>query len=127
MSTDQLSDFYKIATAWLIPFDNVQNYSANPFRRVDLVGQLNGGVDHNAAIRILRERVAKVPNVRSDPAPVIEIQEFTRFGPLLAVRPFTDNAHYWQVYFDTSRVIREAFGEAGFPAPEQLIAYRQSA
>ena len=107
--------------------DNVQNFSANPFRRVDLVAQLNGAVDHNAAIRILRERVAKVPNVKSDPAPVIEIQEFTRFGPLLAVRPFTDNDHYWQVYFDTNRVIREAFGEAGFPAPEQLVAYRQTA
>ena len=107
--------------------DNVQNFSANPFRRVDLVAQLNGAVDVAAAIRILRERVAKVPNVRSDPAPVIEIQEFTRFGPLLAVRPFTDNDHYWQVYFDTNRVIREAFGEAGFPAPEQLVAYRQSA
>jgi small conductance mechanosensitive channel len=106
--------------------DNVQNYSTNPFRRVDLVAQLNGGVDHNVAIRLLRERVAKVPNVRTEPAPVIEIQEFTR-GPLLAARPFTENAHYWQVYFDTNRVIREAFGEAGFPAPEQLIAYRQSA
>jgi hypothetical protein len=35
--------------------------------------------------------------------------------------------HYWQVYFDTNRVIREAFGEAGFPAPEQLVAVRQSA
>ena len=107
--------------------DNVQNYSANPFRRVDLVAQLHGAVDHNVAIRILRERVAKVANVRSDPAPLIEIQEFTRFGPLLAVRPFCENAHYWQVYFDTNRVIREAFGEAGFPAPEQLVAYRQSA
>ena len=107
--------------------DTVQNFSANPFRRVDLVAQLNGSVDVASAIRILRERVAKVPGVRSDPAPVIEIQEFTRFGPLLAVRPFTDNDHYWQVYFDTNRVIREAFGEAGFPAPEQLVAYRQSA
>ena len=24
--------------------------------------------------------------------------------------------HYWQVYFDTNRMIRESFGEAGFPA-----------
>jgi len=107
--------------------DNVQNFSANPYRRVDLVAQLHGSVDVGSAVRILRERVGKVPNVRTEPAPVIEIQEFTRFGPLLAVRPFTDNDHYWQVYFDTNRLIREAFGEAGFPAPEQLVAYRQSA
>jgi hypothetical protein len=32
--------------------------------------------------------------------------------------------HYWQVYFDTNRAIREAFGEAGFPAAEQPIVVR---
>jgi len=107
--------------------DNVQNYSANPYRRVDLVAQLASTVDHSAAIRILRERVAKIPHVLQDPAPVLEIVEFTSFGPKLAVRPFCNNEHYWQVYFDTNRVIREAFGEAGFPAPEQLVLVRQSA
>jgi hypothetical protein len=29
-----------------------------------------------------------------------------------------------QVYFDTNRVIKEAFGEANFPVPEQHIAVR---
>jgi small conductance mechanosensitive channel len=91
------------------------------------VAQLAGSVDHNAAIRILKERIAKIPNVLASPEPVIEIEEFTSFGPKLAVRPFCSNEHYWQVYFDTNRVIREAFGEAGFPAPEQLVAVRQSA
>jgi small conductance mechanosensitive channel len=33
------------------------------------------------------------------------------------VRPYCHNQHYWQVYFDTNRLIRESFGEAGFPAP----------
>jgi small conductance mechanosensitive channel len=107
--------------------DTLQNYSANAFRRVDLVAQLAGTVDHNAAIKILRERVSKVPHVLTDPEPVIEIVEFTSFGPKLAVRPFCSNDHYWQVYFDTNRMIREAFGEAGFPAPEQLVLVRQSA
>ena len=99
--------------------DNIQNYSANPFRRVDLVAQLNGSVDHNTAIKLLKERLGKIANVKTDPAPVVEIQEFTAFGPLLAVRPFCDNKDYWQVYFDTNKTIKEAFGEAGFPAPEQ--------
>ena len=107
--------------------ETLQNFSTNPDRRVDLVAQLAGTVDHNAAIRLLRERVSKIPHVLTDPAPSIEILEFTSFGPKLAVRPFCDNQHYWQVYFDTNRVIREAFGEAGFPAPEQLVLVRQSA
>jgi hypothetical protein len=33
---------------------------------------------------------------------------------VLAVRPYCHTDHYWQVYFDTNRLIREAFGEAGF-------------
>lgn len=107
--------------------DNVQNFSANPYRRVDLVAQLHASVDVAAAIRMLRERVAKIPNVTADPAPLVEIQEFTAFGPLLAVRPFCANEHYWQVYFETNRVIRETFGEAGFPAPEQRLSVRSLA
>jgi small conductance mechanosensitive channel len=29
--------------------------------------------------------------------------------------------HYWQVYFDANRTIREAFGAAGYPLPQQRI------
>lgn len=42
-------------------------------------------------------------------------------GLVLAVRPYTNNRHYWQVYFDTNRLIRNTFGEAGFPAPGQFV------
>jgi hypothetical protein len=51
-----------------------------PFKAGD-VAQLHGAVDHNAALRLLKERIAKIPNVRTDPAPVVEIREFTAFGP----------------------------------------------
>ena len=50
------------------------------------------------------------------PAPDVEILQFTPAGPQLCVRPYSSTAHYWQVYFDTNRVIRESFDEAGFPA-----------
>ena len=59
--------------------------------------------------------------------PGAEILTFTPMGPVLAVRPYCNNTHYWQVYFDTNRVIRETFGEAGFPAPEQHFAVRSGA
>jgi small conductance mechanosensitive channel len=53
--------------------DTIQNYSANPHRRVDLVAQLNHSVDHKAAIGLLKERLSKIPNVLADPAPTVEI------------------------------------------------------
>jgi len=104
--------------------DNIQNFTINPFRRVDLLAQLNHGTDHNEAIKLLKERLAKIPNVLSDPLPDVEILQFNLAGPVLAVRPYCHNDHYWQVYFDTNRLIRESFGEAGFAVPEQHIVVR---
>lgn len=106
--------------------DNIQNFSANPYRRVDLVAQLNHGVDHRAAIQLLKARLSQIPNVMTDPMPDVEILEFTLAGPVLAVRPYCNNAHYWQVYFDTNRTIRETFGDAHYPVPEQHLMIRQS-
>lgn len=104
--------------------DNIQNFTANPFRRVDLVAQLSHGTDHRAAIQILKERLVKIPNVIPQPAPDVEILQFNLAGPILAVRPYCHNDHYWQVYFDTNRLIRESFGEAGFAVPEQHLVVR---
>ncbi|MBD2771790.1 mechanosensitive ion channel family protein [Iningainema tapete] len=101
--------------------DNIQNFSANPYRRVDLVAQLHHNVDHNEAIRFLKVKVSQIPNVLTNPAPEIDILEFTLQGPVLAVRPYCNNDHYWQVYFDTNKTIRETFGEAGYPAPEHFV------
>jgi small conductance mechanosensitive channel len=104
--------------------DNIQNFSANPFRRVDLLAQLNHTVDHKTAIYLLKERLMRIPNVVANPAPDVEILGFNLAGPMLAVRPYCHTDHYWQVYFDTNRVIRESFGEAHFPVPEQHYVVR---
>lgn len=97
--------------------DNIQNYSHNSFRRVDLQAQLSGAADYRAAIEVLKTRIAAVPNVLVTPAVDVEILEFNLLGPVLAVRPYCHNAHYWQVYFDTNKVLKDALGDAGFPAP----------
>ena len=106
--------------------DNIQNFSANPYRRVDLVAQLNHSVDVNNAVDLLKTRLSKIPNVMTSPPPDVEILQFTPMGPVLAVRPYANNQHYWQVYFDTNRLIRNAFGEAGFPAPGQFVFVKSS-
>ena len=121
---DSLDNVHNIVGNGKIFSDNIQNFSQNAFRRVDLVAQLDHSVDHQAASQLLKSRLAGIPNVLKDPAPDVEILTFTLAGPVLAVRPYCNNANYWQVYFDTNRVIREAFGEAGFPAPESHYAIR---
>ncbi len=105
--------------------DNILNYSASEYRRVDRTAQLAHGVDVNDAIARLKTRVAAIPNVNETPAPDVEILDFTPMGPVLAVRPYTHTDNYWQVYFDTNRVIKEEFGAAGYPVPEQHVVLRQ--
>jgi small conductance mechanosensitive channel len=104
--------------------DTIQNFSANPYRRVELTAQLAHGVDPAAAVALLKPALAKLPNVIAEPAPDIEILTFNTMGAVLAVRPYCNNRHYWQVYFDTNRLIRDTFTRAGFPVPEQHYALR---
>ncbi len=99
--------------------ETIQNFSSNAFRRVELTAQLAHTVDHQDAIARLKSGMSKIPNVLTNPAPEVEILTFTLAGPVLAVRPYCNNQHYWGVYFDTNRLIRESFGEAGYPVPEQ--------
>ncbi len=91
--------------------ENVQNYSATPFRRVDLTVQLLPGVDSEMVTMRLRQRMRQIPHLLDTPAPIIEILSFNVIGsavtPVLAVRPFCRNEHYNQVFFDTTRAIQE--------------------
>ena len=102
--------------------ETIQNFSANPYRRVDMTATISNEVDHHQAIRLLKERLAAIPNVLATPAPDVDVLQFTPAGPLLCVRPYCQNQNYWQVYFDANRMIRESFGAAGFPAPMPAYA-----
>ena len=107
--------------------DNIVNYSANAYRAVDLRAQLAHGVDSQQAIARLKGRLGAIANVEKTPAPVVEILEYNASGTLLVVRPFCNTQHYWQVYFDTNRIIGEVFAEAGYPVPESRQAVRSLA
>jgi small conductance mechanosensitive channel len=99
----------------------VQNFSANPTRRVDLTAQLHYSVDVEDAVLRLKQKLASIPNVAVSPAPDVEILSFTEFGPVLAVRPYTHTDHYWQVYFDGNKAIVAVASEANFPPVERNL------
>lgn len=97
--------------------DTVQNFSALPVRRVDRTAQLAGSVDPLDAIARFKAAVAQIPNVAASPAPDVALLDMNLNGPVIAVRPYTHNDHYWQVYFDTNEAIVRVWKEAGWPAP----------
>ncbi|MFM9110613.1 MAG: mechanosensitive ion channel family protein [Prochlorococcaceae cyanobacterium] len=97
--------------------DTLMNFSSNPFRRVELVAQLDNSADVARAIELLKQGVAAVPNQYPGKPADVEVLEFSERGPRLAVRPYTHTDHYWQVYFDTNKVIAEVLAANGFPVP----------
>ena len=102
---------------------DIQNFTANPFRRVELRAQISGAADHRAAIARLKGAIkARAKNIKTDVGPDVEIETCTEFGPVLCVRPFCHNDHDWQVFFDTNKVIREEL--AAFPAAARPLAVR---
>lgn len=105
--------------------DNIQNYSTNPYRRVDLTAQIAGGANPQQVIAALKSRIQQIPNVAAKPELDVVIASFTSAGPVLAIRPYTNNDFYWQVYFETNMAIREVLGDGAFPAPIPVFGIQQ--
>ncbi len=104
--------------------DSIHNYTTLPVRRVDCAAKVANSVDALDAIARLKAAIVQIPHVAAHPAPEIEILQFTAEGPLLCVRPYTHNNHYWQVYFDTHKAVAATFGTAGYPVPDTPLAPR---
>jgi small conductance mechanosensitive channel len=101
--------------------NDIKNFTANPYRRVELFAQLAGGADLARAMALLKDAVSKVPNIAAAPPVDVEVLEFNEFGPKLAVRPYCHSDHYWQVYFDTNKAIAATLGAAGFPVATRPV------
>jgi small conductance mechanosensitive channel len=106
--------------------DTLQNFTANPYRRVDLTAQISGSANPQLAIERLKAKLVGIANVAKTPPPEATILTFTPFGPVLAVRPYCHNDHYWQVYFDANMAIREVLGDAAFPGPTYPLAVSET-
>jgi small conductance mechanosensitive channel len=104
--------------------DTIKNYSALPLRRVECTAKIANSVDAFDAMQRLKVALSLIPNVATEPAPEVEILQFTPEGPLLCLRPYTNISHYWQVYFDTHKAIVSTFGQAGYPVPETPTVQR---
>jgi small conductance mechanosensitive channel len=97
--------------------DTIQNFTVMPVRRVERTAQLAGSVSPIDAIARFKAALAQIPNVATQPAPEVSLLDMNLNGPVIAVRPYTHNDHYWQVYFDTNEMIVRVCDEAGWPAP----------
>jgi small conductance mechanosensitive channel len=99
----------------------ITNVTTSATRRVDLVFGIGYDDDIEAAQRVLEEVVAAHPAVLKDPAPVIRVSALNASSVDFIVRPWSNTADYWTVYWDLTRQVKEAFDAAGvsIPFPQQ--------
>ena len=106
--------------------DTIQNFSSLPVRRVERVAQLANGVDPIDAIARLNAAVVAIPNVSTEVPPEVNLLDLKLEGPLISVRPYCNNKHYWQVYFDTNTAIVNVAKAAGWPAPATPVLHHEA-
>ncbi len=97
--------------------DNIKNFSAEDYRRVDCEFKTHHSVNVADVLAKLKASVSTIPNIKKTVDAEIEVLEFTDEGPTFCVRPFCHNDHYWQVLFDTNKMIAQCIAENNWPAP----------
>jgi len=80
--------------------------------RVDLNVAMAYEEDFDNVKGIIKGALDKVSEKSAD-EPTIEIEKFDANNVLIAVRPYATPENYWDVYFNSYREIKKAFGEAG--------------
>ena len=88
------------------------NLSTQGKLRVDLNVAMPYEEDFDKVKGIIQGALDKVDKTLPDPA-TIEIEKFDANNVLLAVRPYATPEDYWDVYFNSYKEIKKAFGEAG--------------
>jgi len=100
---------------------NIINFSAHGHLRVYLTFGVSGDTSITKAREALIASMVANPLVLNDPAPSVTIGKLTIEGVELAVRPWCDPVHYWDVYFGTYEAGREALIAAGVKGLEKKV------
>ncbi|VVQ02298.1 Small-conductance mechanosensitive channel [Pseudomonas fluorescens] len=87
--------------------DNIQNFSSNDFRRVELSFSLPFETDERVVVGLLQQRLGKVGNVLAAPAVDVRLVGVSAESVVLMVRLCCHSEHYGAVYFDANVAIRE--------------------
>ncbi len=95
----------------------ITNITGSERRRVDLVFGIGYESDHDKAAELLKAIVGEHPAVLEDPAPVIKLHSLSDSSVDFVCRPWCKTADYWDVYWDITRRVKEAFDREGISIP----------
>ena len=104
---------------------NVVNFSAEPLRRVDLTFTCAKSENAERIQDLCLAAIATVPKALKDPEPFARVSGGTNEAMEFTVRAWCESADYWDVYFDVTQAIVQAFGREGVQAPALRVLSEQ--
>jgi small conductance mechanosensitive channel len=101
----------------------VMNYSHNPTRRMDLVVGIAYEDSIESAMTAARALLAGETRLLHDPAPMIVVSELADSSVNLTLRFWCKREDYWDLKFELTRAVKEAFDAAGvtIPYPQRTL------
>lgn len=95
----------------------ITNFSAHETRRVDLLFGIDYGDSSDAAMQIIFDVARADPRVHDDPAPWAKVTNLGDSSVDITVRIWCDAADYWELKFDMTKAVKEAFDAKGISIP----------
>lgn len=95
----------------------ITNYSAHDTRRVDLVFGIDYGDSADEAMKIILDVAEADGRIHADPEPWVRVTNLGDSSVDLTARLWCAAADYWDVKFDLTKAVKEAFDAKGISIP----------
>jgi len=97
--------------------DVITNVTASDTRRIDMVFGIGYEDSIQKAQKVLESLMSDHPKILSDPEPLIRVNELGESSVNFIVRPWVKAEDYWEVYWDMTAKVKEAFDAHGLTIP----------
>ncbi|MEM7637529.1 MAG: mechanosensitive ion channel domain-containing protein [Pseudomonadota bacterium] len=107
----------------------IKNYSGYDTRRVDVTFGIDYGDDIDKAINIIKRIVDADDRIMKDPEPFAKVVNLGDSSVDIATRNWVAASDYWDVKFDLTKLVKEAFDEndISIPYPHQVEIHKEVA
>ena len=95
----------------------ITNYSHHATRRCDFLFGIDYGDDADAAMQIILDLARADARVHQDPEPWVRVTNLGDSSVDLGVRLWCDAAEYWNLKFEMTKAVKEAFDKGGISIP----------
>ncbi len=97
--------------------DVITNVTGSDTRRVDMMFGISYTDDINKAQKALEDIVKAHKFILDSPTPIIRLHELADSSVNFVCRPWAKTDHYWDVYWDITRSVKELFDKKSISIP----------